>query len=242
MAAPKPVVQTKGTPVDKAVVGDDLLSKGEIENTPDLVRRYIRKYREARGATAQRNTRESAEWFYKRVSKDFNVRAQRNKLFEASQFKHRGVSAIVPGRMYLYHYDAIDEGGKLPYWDKFPVTFFFNTSKSKAGKTLLHGLNMHYLPPRLRYILFLELLKLKTSKKYTPRTSLRMQYDLIKGASQTGLYLPCVKTYRADHVMSELVEIPANVWEVVLFLNIDQWQKAGRNEVYKDALAFAKSK
>lgn len=240
--ASKPIPKVKGRPVDKVAVGDDLLTKGELENSPDLVRRYIRKYREANGAAAPRHTKESAAWFYKRVSKDFNVRAQRKKLFETQAYAHRGVGSVVPGRLYMYHYDAIDEGGKLPYWDMFPVTFFFNSSVSKAGKQLLHGLNMHYLPPRLRYILFLELLKLKTSKKYTPRTRLRMEYELIKSVSATGLYQPCVKTYRADHIKSHLVEINPNDWEIVLFLNIDQWQKASRQEVFKDALAFAKGK
>uniref|UniRef100_A0AAU6W509 DNA end protector protein n=1 Tax=Pseudomonas phage Cygsa01 TaxID=3138529 RepID=A0AAU6W509_9VIRU len=241
MAAPKkapPIQPKKGTPVDKVVAGDHLLTKGELENSPDLVRRYIRKFREANGINAQRHTRESTLWFQKRVSKDFNVRAQRKQLMETQAYRHRGASGIEIGRMYLFHYDAIDEGGKLPYWDMFPVTFFFNKSTSKAGKHLLHGLNLHYLPPRLRYILLLELMKLKTSKGYTPRTRLRLQYEAIKAASVTGLYEPCIKTYRVDHIRSEMTEINANDWEIVTFLNIDQWQKAGRDVVYKDALAY----
>lgn len=241
MAAPKkaPPIQPKsGKPVDKLAAGDHLLTKGELENSPDLVRRYIRKFREANGPTAQRHTKESALWFQKRVSKDFNVRAQRKQLMETQAYRHRGASAIEIGRMYLFHYDAIDEGGKLPYWDMFPLTFFFNKSVSKAGKNLLHGLNMHYLPPRLRHILFLELLKLKTSKGYTPRTRLRMQYEAIKAASQTGLFEPCIKTYRVDHIMSQLTEVNPNDWEVVVHLNIDQWQKGSRSEVYKDAMAY----
>ena len=230
----------KGKPVDKVHAGDHLLTKGELENSPDLVRRYVRKFREANGPAAQRHTRESAEWFYKRVSKDFNVSKQQRQLFESAAYRKRGAGAIEIGRLYLFHYDAIDEGGKLPYWDMFPVTFFFNRSTSKAGKALLHGLNMHYLPPRLRYVLLLELLKLKTSSKYTPRTKLRLQYAAIQAASQTGLYAPCIKTYRVDHIMSQMVEIPSNDWEIVTFLNIDQWQKASRNDVYRDALALAK--
>ncbi len=231
----------KATPRGKPMTGDELLTKGELDE-PDLIRRYIRKFRDAKGATAQRYTRESAEWFYKRVSKDFNVRQQRKQLFESGKYAHRAPTGIQTGKLYLFKYDAIDEGGKLPYWDMYPMVFFFGTSKSAAGKTLLHGLNMHYLPPKLRFILFLELLKLKTSKKYTPRSRLRAEYMAIQGASKTGLYLPCIKTYRADHVMSHLVEIPANVWEISTFLNIDQWQKADRAEVYKDALGFHKSK
>lgn len=241
MAAPKkaPPIQPKsGKPVDKVVSGDHLLTKGELENSPDLVRRYIRKYREAMGVNAQRHTRESTEWFQKRVSKDFNVRAQRKQLMDTPAYRHRGASAVEIGKMYLFHYDAIDEGGRLPYWDMFPVTFFFNKSTSKNGKALLHGLNLHYLPPRLRYILLMELLKLKTSKGYTPRTRLRMQYDAIKAASQTGVFTPCIKTYRVDHVRSVMTEINPNDWEIVTFLNIDQWQKASRADVYKDALKY----
>lgn len=229
-------VQKNAQPVDKLVKGDELLTKGELENSPDLVRRYIRKFREANGPGAQRHTKESAEWFYKRVAKDFNVRNQRKQLFETTAYRKRGAGAIEIGRMYLYHYDAIDEGGKLPYWDMFPLVFFFNRSTSKAGKALLHGLNLHYLPPRLRYKLFLELLKLKTSKKYTPRAKLRLQYETIKAASASGYYAPCVKTYRVDHIKSHMVEIPANDWEICTFLNIDQWVKGTRNQVYKDAL------
>ena len=243
MAAPKkapPIQPKKGTPVDKLAHGDHLLTKGELENTPDLVRRYIRKFREANGVNAQRHTKESTLWFQKRVSKDFNVRTQRKQLMETDAYRHRGAGAIEIGRMYLFHYDAIDEGGKLPYWDMFPVTFFFNKSVSKAGKPLLHGLNLHYLPPKLRYILLMELLKLKTSKGYTPKTRLRLQYEAIKRASQTGVFAPCVKTYRVDHVMSHMTEINANDWEIVTFLNIDQWVKGSRNEVYKDAILASK--
>ena len=90
-------------------------------------------------------------------------------------------STIIPGNMYLFAYDAKNKD-TLPYWDKFPLVFPF-----KAVKGGFYGLNLHYLPYRLRAILMDRLLQFKNNSKFDETTKLKYSWDLISSASKFNL-------------------------------------------------------
>lgn len=218
---------------------DGLLLPAEMD-APDIIKNYIVKYRQHYGANAKRNIRRSHEWFMNRVSKDMNNKPNKMML----EFQHKKTSPLrgryLIGRMFYFKYDALTKD-QLPYWDQFPLVFFFNVVKGdgttwgEKGVTYLFGLNMHYLPPKLRMLVFENLIQLRNERQYRAKTRLRLTWKSLKRFGQHRLFQHCVKVYRVDQLQSMLLEIEPQYWEVALFLQTALFKKQSQGAVYKDA-------
>lgn len=208
------------------------------KDSPEIIRRYIRKYRELFGPNAKRNIARSNKWFMRRVSKD--IKLSRDKAFQQfkSDFRKRTHSDKgLVGRLFAFHYDAKHKD-TLPVWDSFPLVFFFGTFVGDGvygenGILYLQGLNMHYLPHALRLKLFTALIKYNNDTALREKSKLKISWDIIKAFSQSELAKHSVKTYRADHLKSQLIEISPRFWEIVMFMNLQQWKKGSNSVAWK---------
>jgi hypothetical protein len=144
--------------------------------------------------------------------------------------KEMFTSRLFIGMMYLFAYDPKTKK-TLPYYDTFPLIFPFE--KTEDG---FLGINMHYLPYALRAKLMDALYTLLSDKNYDDNTRLRLSYRLLKGLSQHRLVKPCIKHYLNSHVKSRFLHIPANQWEVALFLPLERFEKANRQTVFNNTI------
>lgn len=192
-----------------ATVFDDLLLKG------------VRK-----GELPAR-TQQSREWF-------------RNQARTSSVKGDRGASQIVRdktrianrpsiGRMYFFSYDPKYKA-TLPYYDRFPL--IFKVGQYRGG---FEGINMHYLPYRLRARLMDALYETSNNKRYDETTRLRITYDLLKAATKYKEFKPTYKKYLNQHVRSRFVEIGATEWDIALFLPVERFEKASKTAVWRDS-------
>jgi len=213
------------------------LSREEQElnrSRPSIVRTLIKRYYRDFGKNASRNSVRSRKWFREQATKLGKVRTGRI-------FSHRDWFADRPkiGRLYLFHYDAKHKDD-LEYWDRLPLTFFFN-SYSKDGKQYLIGINLHYLPPALRMVLFAELLTIRNEKRFREQTRLRISWEILQSFSNHKLVQPCVHKYLVSHIRSKFIEIPPSDWEVAIPLGLERFLKASSAQVWKDSIKKAKS-
>ncbi len=205
----------------------DLQLDDETLKRPEMVNKFWNKFKTAHPVTISQYSVEALKWFRTIVSKSLHLRADRI-LQDTGDYKTK---AKTPkdgfiGRLYLFEYKAEEAGhAATGTYDKYPVVFFFNLVKSEQGKWLLYGLNMHYLSPTQRLVMFQELLRLKTTKGITERTKLKLQWDLIKSVGGSGLHEKAVHAYRLDRIRSKMVQIPANDWPIAIFLQIQQFVK-----------------
>lgn len=211
------------------------------EKSPDVIKRLIRKYRQNYGVNAKRNINRSRKWFQTNASKSA---VRTSELFRSSndwKQRSRG-SQVTIGKMYFFQYNA-ELKNELPYWDKFPLIFPFDFF-SKNGNKYMMGINLHYIPPAARLVVFNELIKLRDERRFRQSTKLRMTYEKLKGLAAHRLIKPCVKMYFLDtkHILSNLVEVPADDWEIALFLPVARFQGASNAEVYADSATIAKGK
>lgn len=197
---------------------------------PDTLRSLIRRYYKQAGD--RRNIRKSQNWFWEKAVKLGRIR--NSKIF-AGGYPLRSSPRI--GRLYYFEYDAKWKD-TLPYWDRFPLVFPFNIYK-KDGTKYMTGINLHYLPPKLRAVLFANLMTIRNEKRYRDNTKLKISWAILKNLSQHRLVQPCVKSYiiggNQNHVRSRWVEIPATDWEIVVPLNIARFQKASQQKVWSEA-------
>lgn len=146
-----------------------------------------------------------------------------------SQQSDRLVSQLTVGRMYMFAYDPKTKDD-LPYYDKFPLIFPFR--RVQGG---FYGINMHYLPHVLRARLMDNLYTLANNTNKDDTTKLRLSYQLLDGAAKFRYFKPCVKHYLNTQVKSRFLWIPANQWETALFLPLERFTGATKQQVWRDS-------
>lgn len=176
-------------------------------------------------AGVEKNSDESLQWFKTQLKGMKNV--NRRDLLKDDAFKVR--SKTLPGRMFMYFYDPKNKK-TLPYYDRFPLIFM--VEKAEGG---FYGLNLHYLPPKQRALLFDKLMQYTSNKRYDITTRLRLNYQVLKQASKLAFFKPCFKHYLTDHVRSQIIEVPADNWETVLFMPTENFKKKSVGTVWTDS-------
>jgi hypothetical protein len=171
-------------------------------------------------------TRQSREW-YRRAAQNTNVAASR--LMSENRPKQVSGSGLEVGSMYLFNYDPKYKK-ELPYYDTFPLVF--PIEEVKGG---FLGLNMHYLPLRMRARLMDALYSLSSDKRYDENTKLRLSYNLLQASARYKLFKPTIKKYLRSRVKSRFMKVDAVEWDIALFLPIQKFNKASAEQVYRDS-------
>lgn len=169
-------------------------------------------------------SRASREWFRK-VAQSTQVNP--NSLVERNQKMQRDEPRI--GKMYAFFYDPKTKKS-LPYYDKFPVIFLFDSAPKG-----FYGMNVHYLPPKLRAKMMDALWPHTSNQKLNERTRMMLNYKTMSSAAKFKLFKPTIKRYLTSHVRSKLIEIPADKWEIAAFLPTARFAKASKAKVWNDS-------
>ena len=192
-----------------ATVFDDLLLKG------------------VRQGELPARTQQSREWF-RNQARTSNVRGDKG----ASQIvrdRSRFANRASLGGMYFFFYDPKTKA-KLPYYDRFPLIFKVGQSRGSFD-----GINMHYLPYRLRARLMDALYETSNNKRYDESTRLKLNYNVLKAATKYKEFKPTYKKYLTSNVRSRFIEINASEWDIDLFLPVERFEKASKNTVWRDS-------
>lgn len=137
------------------------------------------------------------------------------------------VTAIVPGEMYLFQYDAKFKD-TLPIWDKYPLVFPFK--KLSDG---FIGLNMHYLPYYARIKLLNKLMVFRNNSTLDHQTRLKLSWSLINGVSALRVAEPCVHRYLSSHVKSPFKRIEAQHWATAMMLPVEGFVGGTKQQAWK---------
>jgi hypothetical protein len=138
-------------------------------------------------------------------------------------------SHSIIGRMYFYYYDPKTKD-QLKYYDKFPLVIPIE----RYGDGFL-GLNLHYVEPKVRFILLDKLSTYTNNKMYDETTRLRLSYQTLKSASSIFEATPCIKRYLYSHVQSRFLEIDANEWDIAAILPVESFEKKSKEHVFNES-------
>jgi hypothetical protein len=133
------------------------------------------------------------------------------------------------GDMVMYHYDP---AGRLtlPYYDAFPLIIVVGPAKKG-----FYGLNLHYLPPKVRAIFLDKLSTIANNSKYDETTKLKISYNLLKSTKNYKYFKPCFKHYLNKQVDSNIMKVEASEWNIAIFLQTESFKKAGKTKVWADS-------
>ena len=143
---------------------------------------------------------------------------------------NRSTQKIIPGRLYMFSYDAKTKE-TLPYYDQFPLVFPFR--KTITGFV---GLNLHYLPYALRILLLDRLMSFKTNNNMDETTKLKYSWSMIDGMSKFKLAQPCVKQYLKGHLRSGLIDVSSKNWTTAMMLPVERFVGASKQSVWSESI------
>jgi hypothetical protein len=170
-------------------------------------------------------TQDARDWFREKARQNrSNARYPANLMAEGQK-----VGTPVIGNMYHFFYDPKHKK-TLPYYDRFPLIFMVGPAEKG-----FYGINLHYLPPKLRAALMDNLYDITSNKRYDESTKLRISYDILKGASKYRFFKPTFKHYLNAHVKSQFLKIDSVEWDIALFLDTARFEKASRQKVWADS-------
>lgn len=191
-----------------AILFDDILSKG------------------IRAGQIPARTQQARDW-YRNTAKSYGTVSE-NQFFKSND-KQRFTTSPQVGSMYMFTYSAKFKN-ELPYWDQFPLVFPFSTAPGG-----FMGLNLHYLPLQYRAKLMDSLYGISNNKAYNESTKLNLSYEILNKASKFRYFKPTVKHYLMDHLTSRFIYIYPSEWDVALFLPLERFQKASKQQVWTDS-------
>ena len=139
------------------------------------------------------------------------------------------VAKLLGGRMYHFRYDPKWKE-KLPYWDTFPLVIPIDSYGDGFD-----GLNLHYLPVKLRAKLFDALSSVLTDDGLNEKARFKLTYNLLSGAKKFKLFRPTYKRYLYSKVKSRFLLIPPEEWQIALFLPTQKFVKSQANQIWKDS-------
>ena len=143
--------------------------------------------------------------------------------------KGRASAAQIRGKMYFFNYDPKTKK-KLPYYDTFPMIIILEIYKDG-----FLGVNLHYLPIKLRMNLLSKFMKLLTKTQPTEKSLARVRYKTIMNFAKYRGVKPCIKRYLSRHVKSQIVEIPATEWEIAAALPLARFKKEKESVVHRES-------
>lgn len=181
-------------------------------------------------------SKQSSNWFRDNIVK-ISSNKQGSRIVEAdSATIVRSWTNVGIGSMYFVHYDPKHKE-KLKYYDNFPLVI--PIERYQNG---ILGLNLHYLPHSLRAALLDSLMETVNNDALDETTKMRINYEKLASISRHKLFEPCIKRYLGKHFTSQFVKIHPSAWENAIYLPVEDFKKATKQEVWKDSRQAATGK
>ena len=130
------------------------------------------------------------------------------------------------GRLNMFFYDPKYKK-TLPYYDTFPLVL----PLERYDDGFL-GINLHYLPMKLRIRLLDRLVDYSNNTKFDESTRLAVDYSKLKNIS---LIKPTLKRYLAGRVKTQFRRIDADEFTIATLLPVQRFKKATAKAVWSDS-------
>ena len=173
----------------------------------------------------QARSKEANDWFAANVKKLGKIGSSK-MLGDDRLRKQAGAS---PGDMVMYTYNPKLKA-TLPYYDTFPLTIVVGPAKDG-----FYGINLHYLPPKVRAIFLDKLNDVASNQKFNATTRFKITYKLLMATKSYKYFKPCFKHYLSANVTSNIMKVNAAEWNIAIFLQTANFKKASVGTVWADS-------
>ncbi len=145
---------------------------------------------------------------------------------------------ILNGQLLFFKYHPINEAfikTSNPY-DQYPLIFV--TEVHRGG---FQGINLHYLSPQHRKILFDLLIKnipiIKGGEIRSNR--IKTNYDVLSSKKILRLFKPCYRQYRWEGLLKRPTVIPFQFWETLIESNTQRFVLGKKEQIHRQSYIIA---
>jgi hypothetical protein len=177
-------------------------------------------------AQLQTMTQDSYKWLLQKIA---NIRNPSQIPRGIKAETHRETSRFKLGGLYCFYYDPKGKDD-LPYYDTFPLVLMLE----RYNDGFL-GLNLHYLPIKVRAAFLDKLLDFAVMRDDEVQR-LRITYDILVASKRYKEFKPCLKRYLNGHLKSRILTIQPEEWDVAVFLPMHQFKKEKAQTVWKESM------
>jgi hypothetical protein len=172
-------------------------------------------------------SKKSLDWIKNKISQIRNPASIANSI---SRENFRNTTSYKVGKLYFFYYDPKGRD-ELTYYDRFPLVLVLD--KYPDG---FLGLNLHYLPYQYRVAFLDKLLRYAVMDGDDEIQRLRITYDILTASKRLREFRPCIKKYLHGQLMSKLITVQPDEWEVATLLPVQQFRGAPVQEVWQESL------
>lgn len=166
-------------------------------------------------------SQEASKWFEKKAKE---LGPLGKNILKDDRLTPKSKPAI--GDMVMYTYDPKLKQ-TLPYYDTFPLTIM--VGPAPGG---FFGINLHYLPPKVRAIFLDHLNDVASNQKFNKTTRFKITYGLLKATAKYKYFAPCFKHYLTKHVSSSIMKVDAAEWNIAIFLQTASFKKKSSGYIW----------
>lgn len=163
------------------------------------------------------------------------VRDARVRKWVDENFQPSNQGKIMPGQLIMFNYFEPATKEELEYYDAMPCTIFFNEFKTQNGESRVLGFNLHYYPPKMRYIIIDRIFSIfkpiyeKSWNSPLKQGMTYMQYKmLLQQLQEQGLGFG-VREY-IPNLIHNIKPIPPKDWSKVVFTE-GRFKKRTREQI-----------
>jgi len=184
--------------------------------------------------------KEAAQWF--RAAEQYIARG---KPISGHEIMKRDISRLTPvrrvsarhiGRLIMYFYDPLPLSKKtMSAYDRFPLVIPLQLQQStKHGPGFL-GMNLHYLPPKLRVAVLDDLYTIYNNKHLNEKRKIRMSYQRLKREMNNKYYKPTIHMYLFKNLKSRIYMVDPKEWDLTILLPTERFEKQSRSIVWRES-------
>ncbi len=136
---------------------------------------------------------------------------------------------VIPGQLVFFTYRPTSESfiNRNQFYDKYPLVVV-----TKAHKDGFEGVNLHFLSPKWREVLFtnmMESIPQTTPSREEWLTRFRINKNTLSSSSRFKLYKPCFRRYLKSGMRRRPVVIPFDFWNETVQAKLEGFMRSGNN-------------
>ena len=167
----------------------------------------------------------SLDWFRKTINKEVSASEYNQLRNQIISDPIRGRRRFFQGMMYFFFYNQPEYQATLPFYDTFPLVLMLSRKKDT-----FFGVNLHYLPPKRRLTLFMEM------QKFGQGNRIMLPYGTMIKDRKWKILKPCFRQYKVGLVTGNLINISAEDWPIAVNLPVERFKKQGKTAIWANTI------